>query len=147
MDPRLTLVTLGVSDLNAARRFYLDGLGWTAVLDVPGEVLFVQVAPGVLLSFFGAEALAEDAGTPPEYAPVAPQGVTLAHNVGSPAEVDAAVARAVAAGAGVLKPPQQAAWGGYHGYVVDPCGVCWEIAHNPGLVVAADGSVTLGAVG
>lgn len=146
MDPRLTLITLGVADVATARRFYVDGLGWDPVFDVPGQVLFLQVGPGVLLSFFGAQDLAADAGDTRGSAPATPQGVTLAHNVDSPAAVDAAIARAVAAGARVVKPAQRAEWGGYHGYVEDPCGVRWEIAHNSGLTIAADGTVSLGAV-
>ncbi len=143
MDQRLTLLTLGVRDVDAARRFYLDGLGWTPTLDLP-DVLFLQVAPGMVLSFFGASALAEDIGV--RDAPTA-QGVTLAHNVDSEGEVDAVVARAVAAGATLLKEPQRAEWGGYSGYVEDPCGVRWEVAHNPGLVVDADGAVRMGTAG
>ncbi|MFI2754121.1 VOC family protein [Cellulomonas sp. P22] len=146
MDPRLTLITLGVADVEAARRFYVDGLGWDPAFDVPGQVLFLQVGPGVLLSFFGAQDLAADMGDARGSAPATPQGVTLAHNVDSPAAVDAAIARAVAAGARVVKPAQRAEWGGYHGYVEDPCGVRWEIAHNSGLTIAADGTVSLGAV-
>lgn len=146
MDQRLTLLTVGVRDVAAARRFYVDGLGWTPTFDLPEQnVLFLQVAPGMLLSFFDAGLLAQDMGLRPVAAPAA-QGVALAHNVGSEAEVDAVVAQAVTAGATLLKAPQRAEWGGYSGYVEDPCGVRWEIAHNPGLTVDADGTVRMGAV-
>ena len=140
MEQRLSLVTLGVPDLDAARRFYLDGLGWTPVLDVAGAVTFIQVAPGVLLSLFGAAELAADVGDgrPPM---TAPGNVTLAHNVSSPEEVDAILAAAERAGATIVKPAQRAAWGGYHGYFADPAGTLWEVAHNPGLAVDPDGTV------
>jgi catechol 2,3-dioxygenase-like lactoylglutathione lyase family enzyme len=82
MEQRLSLVTLGVPDLDAARRFYLEGLGWTPVLDVVGQVAFIQVAPGVLLSLFDAAELAADIGDGRAAAP-AVANVTLAHNVGS----------------------------------------------------------------
>ncbi len=145
MEPRLSLLTVAVDDLDAERRFYVDGLGWTPALDVPGEVLFVQVGHGVLLALFGAADLAADMGVDP--ASVVPgAGFTLAHNVGSAAEVRAVVDRAVAAGATVVKEPQRAAFGGFHAYLTDPAGVRWEVAHNPGLRVLDDGTVEIGAV-
>lgn len=145
MQPRLDLLTVGVHDLDAARRFYFDGLGWTAVLDVPGEVVFVQVNHGLLLAFFGAQDLAADMGA--DVGPVVPgSGFTLAHNVDSPDAVRTALAQAEAAGATIVKPAQRAEWGGFHGYFVDPCGIRWEVAHNSGLHVAPDGTVTLGPV-
>lgn len=143
MDPRLTLLTVGVRDVAAARRFYVDGLGWTPTFDLPEQsVLFLQVAPGLLLSFFDAGLLAQDMDLPPDAVPTA-QGIALAHNVASEAEVDAVITQAVAAGATLLKAPRRAEWGGYSGYVEDPCGVRWEIAHNPGLTVDADGTVRM----
>ena len=142
MEQRLSLITLGVPDLDEARRFYLEGLGWTPVLDVAGQVTFIQVAPGLLLSLFDAAQLAEDVG---DGRPAAPTvgNVTLAHNVGSEAEVDAALEDAVRAGATLVKPAQRAAWGGYHGYFADPAGTPWEVAFNPGLVVDDDGAVRM----
>ncbi len=142
MEQRLSLITLGVPDIDAARHFYLDGLGWTPVLDVAGQVTFIQVAPGVLLSLFDAAELAEDIGDGRAAAP-AVGNVTLAHNVASEAEVDAVLAGAVAAGATLVKPAQRAAWGGYHGYFADPAGTPWEVAFNPALLVDDDGSVRL----
>ncbi|MGY1812441.1 VOC family protein [Blastococcus sp. SYSU D00820] len=142
MQPRLDLLTLAVPDLDAVRRFYVDGLGWTPALDVPGEVLFVQVNSGLLLALFGAADLAADMGLDP--ADVVPgAGFTLAHNVDSPDAVREAIAAAVAAGARLLKEPQPAAFGGFHGYVADPAGIRWEVACNPGWSVAADGTVTI----
>ena len=142
MEQRLSLITLGVPDLDEARRFYLEGLGWTPVLDVAGQVTFIQVAPGLLLSLFDAAQLAEDVG---DGRPAASTvgNVTLAHNVGSEAEVDAALEDAVRAGATLVKPAQRAAWGGYHGYFADPAGTPREVAFNPGLVVDDDGAVRM----
>lgn len=150
------MITLGVPDLAEARAFYVDGLGWSPVLDVPGQVVFLQVGHGVALSLFGAQDLVDDVrgdggadGTGDDAAaagwapPAGPRGVTLAHNVGSPEEVDAAIADATAAGGRLVKPAQRAEWGGYHGYVADPAGTLWEIAHNPTWSVAEDGTVTI----
>ena len=145
MRQDLHFVTLGVSDLPTSRRFYVEGLGWEPTLDI-AEIVFLQVAPGVLLGLFAASDLAHDIGDPPpSVVPgLAPGRMALAQNVGSEAEVDAAVARAVAAGGTVVKPPQQAAFGGYHGYVADPDGFRWEIAHNPGWSIDPDGKVRFG---
>lgn len=141
MEPRLDLLTLAVPDLAVARRFYLEGLGWPAALDVPGEVLFLQLNQGLLVALFGAQDLAADLD-----APVGAGGFTLAHNVDSPQAVDDGVAEFAAAGATVLKAPQRAAFGGYHAYVEDPCGLRWEVAHNPGWQVHPDGRVTIAPV-
>jgi catechol 2,3-dioxygenase-like lactoylglutathione lyase family enzyme len=141
VDQRLTLVTLGVTDLDAARRFYLDGLGWRPLLDA-GETVFVQLGPGLVLSLYGRADLAREAGT--AAGPVEPPPFSLAHNVGS----EEAVARAVddmrAAGGTVVAEPARTSWGGVTAYVADPDGFRWEIAFNPGLVVADDGSVRMG---
>jgi catechol 2,3-dioxygenase-like lactoylglutathione lyase family enzyme len=145
MEPRLDLLTVAVPDVEAARRFYVDGLGWSPRLDVAGEVVFLQVNAGLLLALFGAADLAADMGLPAQ--DVAPGGgFTLAHNVGSPDEVRQVVATAEAAGARVLKAPQPAAFGGFHGYFADPAGIRWEVAHNPGLRVDPDGTVHIGVV-
>ena len=143
MDQRLSLITIGVPDLAAARDFYVDGLGWTPVLDVAGAVTFVQVAPGVLLSLYDAAELAADIA-PDRVAADTVGNVTLAHNVGSEQQVDAVLDDAARAGATILKPPQRAVWGGYHGYFADPAGTPWEVAFNPGWSVGADGTVTMG---
>lgn len=138
MEQRLTMVTLGVLDLDVARRFYCDGLGWVPLLDA-GEAVFLQVGPGVVLSLYGRADLAREAGT--ATGPVPPPPVSLAHNVGSEDEVGRVVDRMVAAGGTVVAPPSRAAWGGWTAYVADPDGFRWEIAHNPGLVVGDDGRV------
>jgi catechol 2,3-dioxygenase-like lactoylglutathione lyase family enzyme len=128
MDPRISFVTLAVRDLDASRRFYVDGLGWPAELDVPGEVVMIRVGEHLILSLwdeahFEAEvgAIGRGDGVPP---------FTLAHNVATPEEVDTVLAEAAVAGAEVGG-AEQRDWGGYTGYFADPDGVRWEIAHNP----------------
>jgi uncharacterized protein len=142
MEQRLDMITLGVPDLDAARRFYVDGLGWRPTLEVPDEVVFLQVGHSRLLALWGVAAMAADIGIPAET--LGGGALTLAHNVGGEEEVDAVLERARAAGARILKPGQRAEWGGYQGYFADPAGFVWEIAHNPNLVFAADGSVRFG---
>ncbi|WP_024286022.1 VOC family protein [Cellulomonas sp. KRMCY2] len=151
MDPNVSLITLGVPDVEQARQFYVEGLGWEPILDVPGQIVFLQVGHGLALSIFGAGELAKDVDptlVPDEAAGAAqgPRGVALAHNVGSAAEVDAVLADAARAGATIRKPAQRAEWGGYHGYFADPAGTLWEVAHNPGWSVDPDGTVRLGPV-
>jgi len=144
MDQRVDFITLGVPDLAAARRFYVEGLGWTPALEVEGEVIFLQVAHGVLLSLWDAKAMAADIGAgAPAGAPGA--GVTLSHNVATRDEVPTVLERAVAAGATLLKPAQDTEWGGRTGYFADPAGVVWEVAHNPNWRVEADGRVVIGS--
>jgi len=134
----LSFVTLGVGDLDAARRFYRDGLGWTPTLDID-EVVFFQVAPGVVLALWGADDLAGDVGAGPAQHGTA---VALACNVESAEEVHAAVERWRAAGGEVLKEPAPTThFGGMQAYVADPEGFRWEIAWNPGWEVGADGTV------
>jgi catechol 2,3-dioxygenase-like lactoylglutathione lyase family enzyme len=143
MEQRLTMVTLGVADLDVSRRFYLEGLGWTPLLDA-GEAVFLQVGRGVLLALYGRADLAREAGTADVDGPPAP--LSLAHNVGSEEEVRAVVAQLRSAGGRVVAEPARAPWGGYTAYVADPDGFRWEVAYNPGLVVDDDGSVRFGSV-
>lgn len=144
MDQQVHFLTLATPDLDAARRFYRDGLGWTPLLDVPGEIVFFQVAKGMVLGLFEARHFVADvAGAVSDPRTT---GLTLSHNVGSPAEVDAVVDAAVAAGATLVKTPQRADFGGYHGHFADPNGVVWEVCHNPGWSVDPDGTVRLGPV-
>ncbi|MFE7214712.1 VOC family protein [Streptomyces sp. NPDC001698] len=138
MKQQLNLVTLGVEDLAVSRRFYSEGLGWTPLLDLD-EIVFYQVGWGLALGLFSLADLGADTGQ----TAVAGTPFTLAQNLDSPADVDAAVERARAAGATVLKEPQRAAFGGYHAYFADPDGHRWEVCHNPGWSVADDGTVTL----
>jgi uncharacterized protein len=142
VEQRLTFVTLGVTDLDAARRFYLDGLGWQPLLDA-GEAVFLQVAPGVVLSLYGRADLAREAGT--ATGPVEPPPFSLAHNVDSPEAVERVVADMRAAGGTVVAEPTRASWGGVTAYVADPDGFRWEIAWNPGLILRDDGSVWMGS--
>ncbi|MGY1830002.1 VOC family protein [Geodermatophilus sp. SYSU D01180] len=143
MDQQVHFLTLATADLDAARRFYVDGLGWTPLLDVPGEIVFFQVAPGTVLAFFETAKFAQDLGTGPARPEVS--GLTLAHNVGDRDAVAALCERMAAAGGTVLTPPEEGAFGGvFHALVRDPNGVVWEIGHNPGWSVDADGTVRLG---
>jgi catechol 2,3-dioxygenase-like lactoylglutathione lyase family enzyme len=137
MEPRITIFTIRVDDLEAVTRYYVDGLGWEPFLAVPGEVTFFQVAPGVAISLFNAAGFDADAGRP------LPFPFTLAHNLDTEDEVHAVFATMVAAGGTVVMEPQVAEWGGVHAFVADPAGFCWEIAHNPGWSVDADGTVHL----
>jgi uncharacterized glyoxalase superfamily protein PhnB len=140
MDQRLTIVTLGVASVPAARRFY-EKLGWTASSASQGDdVAFFQMN-GVALSLFGRAALAADAATADSRPGFS--GVTLAQNLDSLKAVDDAYARALAAGATALKRPGTAFWGGYSGYFSDPDGHIWELAHNPFFPLDADGNLVL----
>ena len=131
MEPRITLVTLGVSDLARSIRFYRDGLGLPQ-RETPESVAFFEMR-GMWLSLYARDALAEDAGVLPEGSGF--RGFTLAHNVRSPEAVDRLLADAVAAGAALVKPGQKVFWGGYSGYFADPDGFLWEVAWNPDLPI------------
>lgn len=126
MDQYLSFVTLAVPDLAAARRFYIDGLGWRARHD-SDDVIFLQVGPGLVLSLWELESFRSEVGDPASG--LAP--ITLAHNVDSPAAVDAVLDAARTAGAREVVAGQRREWGGYSGYFADPAGFRWEIAHNP----------------
>ncbi|MBM4511372.1 VOC family protein [Rhodococcus hoagii] len=141
MDQHIHFVTLATPDLDAARAFYCGGLGWEALLDVPGEINLLPDCTRHGVGLFDAEKFREDIGRPGTH--VATSGITFSHNVDSAEAVDALVAAAVRAGAALVKHPQQAAFGGYHGHFADPNGVIWEICHNPGWSVDTDGRVRL----
>ena len=145
MDQQLSFITVATADLDAVRRFYIEGLGWTPLLDVPGEIVFFQVGHGLVLGFFEAEHFVADIGAEPAVS-ATPGGYTVSQNVASKDAVDRVVAQAEAAGARVLKQPQRADFGGYHGHFLDPVGVLWEVAYNSGWHVDADGKVSLGPV-
>lgn len=145
MRQRLNVVTLGVADPATAHSFYVDGLGWSPTLYVPGEVLFLQIGPGIVLSLWSLTEMAREAGpTLPAAGETGRAPITLGHNVDSPAEVDEVLAAAGRAGGSVLAAGERRGWGGYSGYFADPDGYRWEVAYNPGLVVHGDGRVEIG---
>ena len=139
MEQRLSMVTLGVADLARARRFYEEGLGWKRA-NKHDQVVFYQ-AGGMVLGLFGRDALAADAQVPSAGSGF--RGIALAYNTRDRNEVDAVLAEAEAAGGRIVKPAQDAFWGGYSGYFADPDGHLWEIAWNPDWSLAEDGSVRL----
>ena len=139
MEPRLTMITLGVSDMAASRAFY-ERLGFRASSASNPNVTFFHTG-GTILGLFGHSALAEDAGV----ADSAPsfRGVSISHNVGSEDEVDAVFAHALKCGARATQEPHKVFWGGYCGYFSDPDGHLWEIAFNPFAPNDADGRMIL----
>ena len=141
MEQRLTMITLGVRDLASARAFYEKGLGWSASTASSDGIAFYQVG-GMVFALFGRAALAGDAGIE-DTAPGGFSGVALAYNGRDRAEVNAVLARAVDAGATLVKPAAEAFWGGYSGYFADPEGHLWEVAHNPFWRLDAQGNVRL----
>jgi hypothetical protein len=138
VEQRVSLVTLGVSDLERARRFY-EALGWTTGAAPGDDVVFFQ-AVGMIVALWDRASLAEDSGISDSGGW---GGVTLAHNVRSPEEVDAVLAEAERAGASIPRPGGETFWGGYSGIFVDPDGHPWEVAHNPHWTIGEDGSVRL----
>jgi catechol 2,3-dioxygenase-like lactoylglutathione lyase family enzyme len=127
MNPRISMITLGVRDLAASIEFYEQGLGFPR-MESPPEVAFFTLN-GTWLGLYGREALAADAGVPADGHGFA--AFALAHNVRSEAEVEAVIQQALDAGATLVKPAQKVFWGGYSGYFKDPEGHLWEVAHNP----------------
>ena len=139
MEPRISLITLGVRDVARARAFY-EALGFKAGKASQDSVTFLD-AGGVVLGLYGRAALAEDAtvsDSTPGFS-----GVALAHNARSEADVDAVLAEAVAAGAKLIKPAAKVFWGGYSGYFADPDGHLWEVAYNPYFKLGTEGRVEL----
>ena len=132
MDQRISFVTLAVRNLDATRAFYVEGLGWTPSMDVPGEVLMIQVGEHVVLSLWDEASFEAEVGRIGRGDGVAP--ITLAHNVPTRAEVDAVLATARAAGADPVTDALEREWGGYTGYFGDPDGYRWEVAVNPGPI-------------
>jgi catechol 2,3-dioxygenase-like lactoylglutathione lyase family enzyme len=134
MKPRVTLITLGVDDLERALRFYRDGLGFPTkgIVGIEfehGAVVFIELQAGLKLALWPRADLAWDAGIP--RAPASATELSLGHNVGSKEEVDTVMAQATRAGARIVKPAHQTFWGGYAGYFQDPDGHLWEVAWNP----------------
>ncbi len=132
MEPSITIVTLGVADLERSVRFYRDGLGLPMRGDSLSGIAFFQMS-GMLLSLFPRDRLADDAGVAAEGSGF--RGFTLAHNVRSREEVAEALADAVRAGATMVKPAQDTSWEGHSGYFADPDGFLWEVAWNPHIDV------------
>ena len=136
MRPRISLITLGVDDLERSLAFYRDGLGLPTrgIMGTEfeiGAVAFFELESGTKLALWPRKSLAADSGLPIQ--PGGPTGFSLAHDVGSEAEVDEVMAQAQRAGAKVVKPAQKAFWGGYAGYFQDPDGHLWEVAFNPDM--------------
>ena len=138
MEQRLSVVTLGVTDLGRSRRFY-EALGWTTGAAPDDDVVFFQAA-GIVLALWDRALLADDSAVEDAGGW---GGITLSHNVRSPAEADAVLEAARAAGATIARPGGATFWGGYSGVFVDPDGHPWEVAHNPRWTIGEDGSVTL----
>lgn len=134
MRPRVTVITLGVDDLEASLRFYREGLGFPTEGIVGrefgfGAVAFFDLQPGLRLALWPRRSIAHDTGL--AIGPASPTEMTLGHNVSSRAEVDALMAKAAAAGAMIVKPAHDTFWGGYSGYFQDPDGHLWEVVWNP----------------
>jgi len=138
MDQRLSLITLGVSDLTRARSFY-EALGWKSGAAPDDDVVFFQ-GPGMVVALWDRASLAEDSAVSD---PGGWGGITLAYNTRSPEEVDEVIEEARAAGATIGREPGEAFWGGYTAVFIDPDGHPWEVAHNPRWTIADDGSVIL----
>jgi catechol 2,3-dioxygenase-like lactoylglutathione lyase family enzyme len=138
VEQRVSLITLGVSDLARARAFY-EALGWVTRAEPSDHVVFFQ-AGGSIVSLWSRDELAADSGVDDTGGW---GGVTLAHNVSSPAEVDAVIEEARGAGARIAREGAETFWGGYSGVFVDPDGHPWEVAHNPHWTLGADGSIRL----
>jgi catechol 2,3-dioxygenase-like lactoylglutathione lyase family enzyme len=127
MEPRITLLTLGVDDLERSLTFYRDGLGLPTE-GIEQDVVFFKLR-GTWLSLYANASLARDVGLGPRVKGFA--GITIAHNVRTREEVDALLDRAKRAGAAIPTPAREMSWGGYVGYFVDPDGHAWEVAWNP----------------
>ena len=138
MEQRVSLITLGVRDLDRARTFY-EGLGWSAHGEENDDVVFFQ-AGGMVVALWDRGSLAVDSAVTDGGGW---GGVTLAYNVRAPEEVDAVIEEARAAGARIGREAGETFWGGYSGVFVDPDGHPWEVAHNPGWTVNDDGTITL----
>lgn len=134
MKPRITVITLGVNDLEASLRFYREGLGFTTEGIIGkefeyGAVVFIQLQPGLRLALWPRTSIGHD--TELAVGAASPTEMTLGHNVASKVEVDEVMATVKAAGAGIIKPAHDTFWGGYAGYFQDPDGHLWEVVWNP----------------
>ena len=138
---RVTLITLGVDDIDRAKAFYA-AMGWTPTSEVEGQVVFYQIN-GMALGFFSRKGLAKEQNRP--VSELGTGAVTLAQNMTTREEVNETYAKAIAAGATPLAAPAPMAWGGYSSYYADPDGHVWETAHNPFWALNPDCSLTLPA--
>jgi uncharacterized protein len=129
MDQRVSFITLVVTDLEATRSFYVDGLGWEPEVDVVGEVLMFRVAEKVVLSLWVESGFTAEVGHAPTRGGVPP--ITLSHNLATKQGVDTVLEQAAAAGAKEIGEAFEREWGGYSGYFADPDGFRWEVAYNP----------------
>lgn len=134
MKPRITVITIGVDDLEKSLRFYRDGLGFATegIVGkefVRGAVVFIQLQDGLRLALWPRKSIAHDTGL--AMTPASSTEITLGHNVASKAAVDAVMGQAKLAGAVIVKPAHDTFWGGYSGYFQDPDGHLWEIVWNP----------------
>ena len=136
MDPRISIVTLGVSDLDRSTRFYRDGLGFPVHEAGGPEITFFALS-NVMLALYPVDALAGDAGQAEQNGEQQPQrhAFTIAHNVASRVEVESVLNEAAAAGAKIVQPAGETFWGGYSGYFADPDGFLWEVATGSGLPI------------
>ena len=140
MEPRVSFITLGISNLERSIKFYRDGLGFPLSSASKGDVAFFKTG-GAVLALYPSEKLAEDAHVPADGSGF--RGVTLAHNVRSREEVSQVLALAEAAGGKITKPAQDTFWGGHGGYFADPDGHLWEVVWNPFFPFAEDGRVVV----
>jgi len=138
MEQRLTIITLGVSNIDVAADFYENKLGWKRHGNSMGDIVFFQLN-GMQLALYPVQELAKDATVSADGEGF--KGFTLAHNVRSEKEVDDLISTLKSKGVKVVKEPEKAFWGGYSSYIQDPEGNLWEIAYNPHLKLDAAGSV------
>jgi len=142
MEPRISIITLGVTDFIRSLRFYRDGLGWPTRATETSDIAFFNTS-GTRFAIYPLEKLAEDISSKLTPDRAGFSGITLGHNVRAREEVAMVLALAEAAGARIVKPAQDAFWGGHSGYFTDPDGYYWEVAFAPGFQFAADGALIL----
>lgn len=138
MDQRLSIITLGVADLDRAKAFYLDGLGWIEVEQPSEAICFIQL-PAIVLGLYSWDELAADMALDPIPPGPGYRGFSLAYNTATREETDEVLAEAVSSGGTLLKAAEEVFWGGYSGYFADPDGHPWEVAHNPYTTPGDDG--------
>lgn len=140
MQQRVSIITLGVSDLEVSKQFYINGLGWEAAASSNDNIIFFQLG-GFGLALYSRTALADDAHVVMEGDIVPP--LTLAYNVEETQIVDQVLTTVQTIGGVIVKPAQKVFWGGYSGYFKDPDGFLWEVAYNPYFTLDADGSLQI----